>query len=52
MNFTASLDSVSDTWNYNRDYAYANGLTFAVEDLEIDKRRTIAQEGIGPFEEE
>jgi hypothetical protein len=47
LRFTASLGSVTDTFNNNWDYAYANESTVAVEDLDVDKLGTIAQEAAG-----
>jgi len=47
LRFTASLGSVTDILNYNWDCAYANESPVAVEDLDVDKLRTIAQEAVG-----
>ena len=44
---TACLGSVTDTLDYNRDCAYANEFPVAVEDPDVGKLRTIAQEAIG-----
>jgi hypothetical protein len=43
---TASLGSVTDTLNCSCDCAYANEFPTAVEDLDVDKLRTIAQGAI------
>jgi len=42
--FTASLDSVKNTLNNNRDRAYANEFTVEVEDPDLCKLRTFSQE--------
>jgi len=47
LRFTASLGSVTDILNYNWDCAYANESPVAVEDLDVDKLRAIAQERLG-----
>ena len=47
---TASLLSLTDTINCNRDSAYANEFPVAVEDLDVDKLRTTVQGAIGPYE--
>jgi hypothetical protein len=44
---TASMGSVTDTLNYNWDYAYANEFPVGVQDLDVGKLRTIPQEEIG-----
>jgi hypothetical protein len=44
---TASLGSIPDTLNCNCDCSYANEFPLAVEDLDVDKLRTSAQEAIG-----
>ena len=44
---TASLGSVTDTLNYNWGCAYTNEFPVAVEDLDMGKLRTIAEEAIG-----
>jgi len=41
--------SVTDILNYNLNYAYTNEFPIAVEDLDVDKPRTIAQEVIGLY---
>jgi hypothetical protein len=43
----ASLGSITDTLNYNWDCAYVNGFPIAVEDTDVGKLRTIAQEDLG-----
>jgi hypothetical protein len=43
---TASLGSVTGTLKYNRNCAYANEFPVAVEDLDIDKLKTIPQGAI------
>jgi hypothetical protein len=48
--FAASLDSVTDTLNCNFGCAYANEFAITVEDLVVDKLRTIAQEAVGFYE--
>jgi hypothetical protein len=50
LQFTASLGSETDTFNYKQDFAKANEFPVAVEDLEVDKVRTIAQEAIPRYE--
>ena len=45
--FTTSLGSVTDTLNCNWDYAYANEFPVAVEDHDVGKLRTLAEEAIG-----
>jgi hypothetical protein len=44
---TASLDSVTNTLNNNRDRAYANGFTVAFEDTDLGKMKTISEEKTG-----
>jgi len=44
--FIASLDSVTDISHYNWYCAYTNEFPVAVEDLDMDKLRTIAQEAV------
>jgi len=43
------MGSVTDILNYNRDCAYANELPVAVEDLEVGKLRSTAQDAEGPM---
>jgi len=50
MRFTASLGSVRDTLTCNWVCAYVNEFPVAVEDLDLNKLRTIAQEAIGLYE--
>jgi hypothetical protein len=50
MRFTASLGSVTEPLNCKWDCAYVNEFPIAVEDLDPDKLRTIAQEAIGLYE--
>jgi len=45
----ASLDSVTDTLNYNWDCAYPNEFPVTVEDLNVDNLRTIAHDAIGLY---
>jgi len=40
---------VTDTFNYNWHCAYANEFPFAVEDLDVAKLRTVAQEALGLY---
>jgi hypothetical protein len=40
------MRSVTDTLNYNWDRAYANDLPISVEDPDVRKLKTIAQEAI------
>ena len=44
---TASLGSITDTLNHNRDCAYAKEFPIAVGETDVDKLRTTAQEAIG-----
>ena len=46
---TASLGSQTDTFNCNRDSAYANEFPVAAEDLDVDKLKTTAQGAMGPY---
>jgi len=43
------VGEVTDTLNYNWDYAYVNEFPVAVEEIDVDKRRTIVQEAIGQY---
>jgi hypothetical protein len=49
LRFTASLDTVTDTLNKNWYCAYANEFPVAVEDLDVEKLRTTAQEAMGLY---
>jgi hypothetical protein len=40
---------VTDTFNYNWDSAYAKEFPFAVEDLDVEELRTIAEEALGLY---
>jgi len=51
LHLTALLGSVTDTLNYNWDCSYTNVFPVMVEDLDMDKMRTIIQEAIGLYEE-
>jgi len=44
---TSFMGSVTDILNYNRDCAYVNELPVAVEDLDVGKLRSSAQETEG-----
>jgi hypothetical protein len=46
-----SLGSVTDTFNCNLGCVFANEFAIAVEDLDTDKLRIIAQEVAGFYEE-
>ena len=48
--FAVSLGSVTDTLNCNLGCVFANEFAIAVEDLDVDKLRTIAQEAAGFYE--
>jgi hypothetical protein len=50
MHFTALLGSVTDTLNCNWDCIYANKSPVVVENLDVNKMRTTAQEGRGLYE--
>ena len=49
LRHSASLCSVTDTLNYNWDYAYVNEFPVAVEDLDVDELRTTARDATGFF---
>jgi hypothetical protein len=49
LRFTASLISLTEVLNW--DWAYTNEFPVAVEDLIVDKLRTIAQEAVSIYGE-
>jgi len=50
LGFTTALVSVTHTLNYNWNWAYATEFPAAVEDIDVHKLCTTAQEAIGLYE--